>query len=224
MSQQATARRQTLIKWALGILMISLSACPAFASTLTYTFTGNGSGEVIGLFGSDFTNSNFTLTFWENPADVVNAGSGYYRLNDVTGLFQEGWYLLPISDVTIVVNANSSGGEWGSVNFFNSAFNNGLGFSGSPDLIGYALASNVGPVWGGAGNLTPTLGGGTFSAGWFDSIEFTSENLLSFDVSGAPDVSPVPEPATLMLLFTGFAVGALFLRRKGMAQSTDRVR
>jgi hypothetical protein len=219
MVQKTLARRQTLIKWALGLLIVSMSVCPAFASTLTYTFTGNGSGSVIGLFGSDFTNSNFTLTFWENPSDVVSGGPGYYRLNDVTGLFQEGWYLLPISDVTIVVNANSSGGEWGSVNFFNGAFNNGLGFSNSSELVGYSLASNIGPVWGSAGNLTPTLGGGTFSAGWFDDIEFTSENSLSFDVSG----SAVPEPATLMLLFTGFALGALFLRRKGMT-SSDRVR
>ncbi len=220
MVQKALARRQTLIKWALGLLLVSMSVCPAFASTLTYTFTGNGSGSVIGLLGSDFSNADFTLTFWENPADVVNAGSGYYRLNDVTGLFQEGWYLLPISNVTIVVNSNASGGDFGSINFFNGAFNDGLGFDNSSALVGYSLASSIGPVWGSAGNLTPTLGGGTFSAGWFDEIKFTNENSLSFDVSGAA----VPEPATLMLLFTGFALVAIFLRRRSLARSTNRLR
>ena len=142
MVQTKLLRKKSLIGLVAGAVLACITAAAAHADTLTYTFTGNAS-DVVTFFGFvpiDNPNANFTLTVTADPSSVASGGPGYYRLNDVSAQFSTGIVTTTLSDVTIVVNSNP-GAE--NVDFYDSAFTNGLGLDESSALLGYALASDV---------------------------------------------------------------------------------
>src|SRR5262249_2390387 len=123
-----------------------------------------------------------------------------------------------LTGVTIVVNSNTSGGGAESVNFFNTTFDDGLGFQGNAALGGYQLATDVGPITGSGGALTPTNGLGNFSTTGleFGRLEQSVDPSLPFRAARAATPSAVPEPASMLLLATGLAgVGARRWRNRG---------
>jgi hypothetical protein len=217
MLQTKQTRMKALIGLVTGVVLACVPVAAAHADTLTYTFSGNASDIVVflGIVPINNPNANFTLTFTEDSASVVNAGGGFYRLNDVNGVFSTGVVTTTLSDVTIVVNSNAG---FENVDFYNSLFNNGLGLDNNSALLGYALANNVstGLVSASSGNLTPTLGSGWFAASGdlITAVEFTGENSLSFTVTGA-----TPEPSSLLLLLSGLCGGAATLGRRLKARA-----
>jgi hypothetical protein len=217
MLQMKNLRKKAIIGFVTAVAMACIPAAVAHADTLTYTFSGNASDVVtfLGFIPIDNPNANFTLTFTEDSASVVNAGSGYYRLNDVSGVFSTGFVTTTLSDVTIVVNSNPG---FENVDFYNAAFDNGMGLANNSALLGYALASNVstGLVGSSSGNLTPTPPLGSFSANgdFITSVEFTGDNSLDFTVTGA-----TPEPSSLLLLLSGLCGGAATLGRRLRARA-----
>jgi hypothetical protein len=203
------ADKKRLIQMALIALMLLIPTSAAYAETLT--FTGNASGTIVGptvFTTSTFSDAAFTLTFTASPASVTESG-GYYYLSDMNGIFTEGLNTLTLTDVTVEVNSNP-GLFYENVNFFNGAFNNGLGLWNNPALLGYGLATDVdtGLVLAASGNLSPTLLGGSFSTTGADKLEFTGDESLEFAVTGAP----TPEPSSIFLLLTGLCAGAVVLR------------
>lgn len=189
--------------------LLLLSSGVAFADTLDYTFTGVASGTITGTTNSTFSSTSFTLTSVANTDQVADAGGGYYDLYGVTGTFTEGAYTATLADVNIVVNDNSG---FENVNFYNAAFNNGLGLQNNPALLGYMLVTPVSTGAATGGDLETTFNGGSFLATDGDSIQFTGVDSLAFTVNGP---SPAPEPSTWVLLGTGLfgAVTARFRMR-----------
>ena len=187
-------------------------AATASASPITYTFSGildPNSITCILCNGTDNTalGQQFSLVITSDTTAVADGGPGFFRVNNVNGAFTDGGFSATLTNVTIVVNSNTSGGGQEGVNFFNAAFNNGLGFDNNPALAGYQLATAIGPLTGTLGNLTPTNGVGNFSTTGtsFVHLEQNVDDSLTFT---ATTPSPVPEPATLTLLGLGLAVTA----------------
>lgn len=192
------------------ILMVAALALgitrSASATPIIYTFSGNVGGvNCILCDGSDDTalSGAFSLAIASDTTAVDLTGNPYFRLNNVTGNFTQGSFSSTLTGLTIVVNADPN---FENVNFFNNAFNNGLGFANNPALNGYNLLTSLGPISSSAPGafLTPTLNGGFFTTTGSNKVYLTSNNSLTFaaNLAGA---SEVPEPASLTLVGLGLA-------------------
>lgn len=60
------------------------AASAAYATPITYTFTGTGSGT-IGT--TSFTDATFTFVFTADTTAIDTSGAPFYRLADVAGTF-----------------------------------------------------------------------------------------------------------------------------------------
>jgi hypothetical protein len=207
---------RNFLKAALAVVAISfLLGSAALADTLTYTFSGVGSGTIAGNTNTTFTDASFTATFTENTANITNfgVGSGYFLYTGISGTFTEGSYTTTITGVSVEVNANpSAGGNFESVDLFNTSATNGLGLDSCSVLLGYDLTTPVStsPACPTNANLTPTLGG-SFSTTTGDTLTLTGDDSLDFTAAAA--VAAVPEPSTLFLFTTGLS-GIGLLRRR----------
>jgi|SRR5665213_1429300 len=124
------------------------------------------------------------------------------RTTNITGTFTDG---AVTETVTATVESNSS---LANIDFYDSTFTNGLGFSVAA-LAGYELITSIGPITASPSNLTPTFGGGVFTTADGD-LQFTGSDSLSFTA----DVSATPLPATLPLFASGLGVLGLLARRR----------
>ena len=204
-----------LLQTAFAVAILSLLPVAAHADQFEYVFTGTAAGYYNGAPVGD---TAFTLTFDEDSASVVNAGSGFFRFNNVAGTFSADGMTVALPNVTLVVNSNagvdSHGNPIGNVDFYDSAFTNGLGLF-STSLYGYQLDSNVSiPV--SSLNLTPTVSNPPASlfaiAGGGNTLGFTSDCDLGFTATDLTP-APTPEPTSLMLLGSGLS-GLAMLRRR----------
>jgi hypothetical protein len=188
-------------------MLVAQAFGPAYAAPITYTFSGDASGDITGSGAPGvFTNQFFTLVFNSNTSLVDLSGSPFDRDNNITGTFTLGAFS---STLMATVESNSS---LANIDFYDATFSNGLGLA-DPGLSGYQLLTSIGPLSNSdpSSSLTPTLASGTFTLGNSDALQFTGDSSLTFKAT-------VPEPLTVSLFGVGLAGLAAIRRRRKSAR------
>jgi hypothetical protein len=205
-----------LRKYLIGALVMVaatvLSAASARADILTYTFSGDGTGDIINGSTTTAFNGDFTFTVTGNTASILPSG-GEYFLYDVGGTFTEGSFSATLDPTaSLVVNPSFPAGE-GAALLFNSDFSNGVTVYAAA-LAGYNLATPIGPIAVSSPNDPPTVNAinDGFGATNGDVIEITGDSTLTFTVRG------VPEPGTIGMLGMGLAglIGLALFRKRSL--------
>lgn len=211
---------KTLLRATFAIAVLGLAAAtPAHAIPVTYTFTGTASGVIVDASGveTDFTDALFTIVL-DGDTTAIQPDDPYYRIFDLGGSFSQGAFNATLSPlVALVVNSDPS---FENVNFFNGAFDNGLGLWLHPALDGYHLATSIGPLTvpsadAPLGFLSPTFNDhdGAFAFEGGGSVEFTASSSLTFTAR----VQSVPAPPTVALVLA--ALAGLCLARRGATRN-----
>ena len=204
---------------------LSLLTSAAHADQFQYQFQINSPVIVTdpSFFVSNYAmgNTNFTLTFDNVDTSALNTSNpGFPQYNNLTGTLVDTdypFFTVTLTGVTLEVNNTT-----GNIDFYNSAFTDGLGMT-STSLVGYDLTSDL-SIPETFLNQTPTpgsgtpvssfgiAGGGTFQFEGDGSIPGTAPSGLGFT---ATDLTPAatPEPSSLLLLGSGLS-GLAMLRRR----------
>lgn len=181
----------------------------ASSATITYIYTGHGSGD---LGGVPFFNEDFTISATGNTADRENHGAGIFSINNSTATIN----ISDVGNLTIssptrlfVNNLENTVGfshaGFGGLDLFNTV---------NPAFGSWKMMNSIGPV-DGIGKLIQWDGFGTDPD--LDLV-MTSEGILSFndsfDVAATfqATVSPIPEPSTYALLLVGLGVMGFLAR------------
>lgn len=159
--------RKLVGPFSLSLVMFVTSlalASMTFATPITYTFTGNGSGTVN---GNPFTNAAFTVTLIGDTTAITNPDPGHFRLNT--------WAFIDISNVGratvtegVCVSVLQSNGSLAFQGLTRGDLINGI----REEFKTYALATPIGPISNASHiyspqfkNIASTLGTITFLPG-----------------------------------------------------------
>lgn len=185
----------------LAVLLLAITGS-AVAVPITFIHTGTGSGSID---GAGFGASAFVITAFGDTNDKLNQGGFADYINHLSASI----FINGVGTFNFIT---------GTRTFLNTQL---VGFSragesadlyNGPDnvaLLGWDMASSIGPV-GGTGGLLQ----------WLNSPVLTDGGQLVFD-SGSSDATfqaivGVPEPGTLVLLGLGLAAMGFGRRRKNV--------
>lgn len=180
---------------ALAAFSVPFVAGGASAATITYIFTGTGSGS---LDGTSF-DGDFTVTMVSDTS-TVTGGGGELRNTGVT-TFVSGALSDTISSAVVIENIASPGF---------------MGFSQTlPPYPDKSLTATVFETYNLVNALSLTSGGLSVAAATFATaggdLVFSDITALSFEATGG-----VPEPSTWAMMALGFAgLGFLAYRKRG---------
>jgi hypothetical protein len=179
----------------------------AQAASVTYTFTGIGSGTIDGVSFSDQT---FSFVVNSTTSLIDSSAAPYYYLRNVGGTFTEGSFSATLTATNTIVGSADTSTPYTAINIFNSTSDNGVGLF-DPSLGSFHLDTSFGPITvTDPSSLTPTFGGSFASTGG-DTIAITGLSSLTFQAA----VAPVPEPTTWAMMLIGFCgLGYMAYRRK----------
>lgn len=188
---------KTLALLALGAAAIAIAA-PANAATITYTFSGNFTGQ---LNGADFS-VPAVFTAVGDTATLSQSGlTKYVNLSSVSALSGGVTYTLSTTTQFYL-----NGGNYAGL-FFGSNGTGGGAFSGTgAGLAGYDAVSS----------LTTTPLTATFTGPVYFVTDKGPVTLSSFDnATFSASLAAVPEPAAWGLMIVGFgAIGGALRRRQ----------
>ncbi len=187
--------------------VMTLASTAAAAAPISYVHSGTGSGSIGDL---TFTNAVFTITSYADTALRESCEDGCYFVNnnsskiDIAGV-GEFAFLTP---TRTFANRNAVG--------FGVAETGRDLFDGpwSQALVGYDLASSIGPIAGDIGNLVQwNISQVKTNAG---ILNFAETGINHYPVTFSAVLMPVPEPAGYSLMMVGLVgvVGVSVTRRK----------
>jgi hypothetical protein len=188
-------RRRAIPGAALGLLagLAALTAAPAQADPIGYTFTGTVSGNVN---GTAFTNATLTLLA---TGDTTNVTSNAFGFNN------------PVGQVSVVLSGFGAGTSTNSLRIFDNQVNSILGLTDitlnkdvfneqASSFATYDLKSSLGPVSAGF----PTIAGLAPFQTSLGTITITSSSSDTFTAAAVP---AVPEASTTVSLGLLLALG-----------------
>ena len=197
-----TTWRKVLLHCCAVVFLACGSAATAKADPITFTITAVGSGS---LGANAFTNASFTI--------AAVADTSAVRPGPVPGVFEIPNSLvtvsvagLPTATFTIPINVVDNQGL-SRAGFGAPTLGTGLLTVNNPAFATYGLTAPIGPLAG-----TPFFSPGV-------AFATTGGNFTLTAVTGATfQASPVPEPATMVLLSSGLAGVAAAVRRRRKAR------
>ncbi len=186
----------------LPLLLICSWLSGAAHGSLTYIFTGIGSGS---LGASQFNDAQFRITAVGDETQVTNPASRVFRLNgvssllEITGLAATSFTFAP----SVFVNQNIQDTN-PSIGISDPTQDRAIFIVGAPQLASYDLSS-----------VYPVVEGRAISS---SSISFsTSQGLFVIGSSSFASFQAVPEPSATLLLTICGLVGVSLRRRRRAA-------
>ena len=193
-------------EFSLSLFVLFIICISSFKSeaALTYILSGVGSGS-LGSIG--FSDSAFTITATEDPADVMQVRSNLFRLEPVTAVID----ILGVGSAIIDIPANLAANQGTtSVGIGDPVQGKALFFVSSPELASYDLRTPLDTV----------IGQPTFS----DGLNFpTTAGAFSLVSASRASFQAVPEPSSLYLMISA-AVLSLTKRSRTRRASQQAAR
>ncbi len=187
-----------------GLMLAASAMVPLFATPITYTYAGQGSGA---LGTQSFTRATFTFTAQADTANItpwVSAGGGPQNTHLSATINIEGlgtFSVLSPSHTWLAQNCCAGlganlGANWITLN------------EPSFTSIGYGLATNLGPIVDNSPDNINQFNGVSTSGG---NLSFSDMTTVTFTATTGSDV---PEPSTLAAAGIGCACLLLLRRRE----------
>jgi hypothetical protein len=188
-------------------LLIATFAGSAKATPITFTDKGMGSGS---LAGKSFSDASFTISSMGDTTSRDSFAGGYFIDNITASIIIDGLGTLNFTTGTRIFVNNSA-----SIVGFSRAGTNGA------DLFNGPIDSSF-STWDMLSSIGPIVGTGSLMQWWSDIV--TDKGVLAFNNGNSAvsfqatvgSANPVPEPATMFLMFVGLVgfAGTKLRRRK----------
>jgi hypothetical protein len=172
----------------------------SFAGTLTYTYSGFGSGTI---GGTAFTDAAFTIAGIDNLANRVTGTHGYYIPDDSTTISINGVGTFGFTTPLLLADSTLNG--WVE-----------LGFPASLDILTQGPANSEFLTWNMFSSIGPIAGPVTFFD-WTDDTVGTADGTLvftAFTSSVTFDATVTPEPSSGPAVGVGLMGVVLVVMRK----------
>jgi PEP-CTERM motif-containing protein len=195
---------KSIVAVLVGLFLLLVGACPASASSITYSFAGTGTGD---LNGVAFTSVSFTITVLGDTSNIVSCGVPITFCNGA-------------NSATIAIMGFSTSAFVTATQVFDNQGTTSAGFERAfigldlldlrdPAFTTYNLATSFGPIF-----VANPFAVNQFNCN--DGCVVTTQGILNFSsiVNVTFNATATPEPSTLTMFGSGIIGLAGVLRRK----------
>jgi hypothetical protein len=192
-----------------GLITALAFAASAFATPITYTHTGFGSGRI---GAASFSDAAFTITATGDTANRASSSGGYFIDNDAAFIDISG-----LGTFSFLTGTRYFVYNGGNIVGFSRAGSGGLDLFNGP-------TSNVFGAWDMTASIGPVFGHGNLIQ-WTAENVVTSAGVLVFSDGVTPTtfqatVGAVPEPETYAMLLAGLGLLGFMARGRKNRQNT----